>query len=180
MPELAGSHLRLGRNVKYFVECGERTAEIDLATDEISIDGIVRCVDWRGTGSSSEFSLLLDNRSADVYVRRTDNGYEVHLNGRKYAVGLQDEKERLIGSLIQTKAGSQGKHEVHAPMPGLVVRLFVEVGETVAAGTPLLAIEAMKMENEIRATEGGVVSKIPVNESDSVDKGAVLMVIECV
>lgn len=164
--------------MKYFVECGEQTAEIDFDSGELIIDGFVRSVDWRATGDASEFSLLVDRRSSDIYVRKTEDGHEVHLNGRKYAVGLQDEKERFIGNLIRTEAGKQRKQEVCAPMPGLIVRIFVEAGQSVARGTPLLAIEAMKMENEIRAVDSGVVSKVLVKESDSVDKGAALLVIE--
>ena len=62
-----------------------------------------------------------------------------------------------------------------APMPGLLVRLLVQVGDTVQAGQPVAVMEAMKMENELRAAAPGTVTALPVAPGAAVDKGATLV-----
>lgn len=74
-------------------------------------------------------------------------------------------------------AGS-GPQRVAAPMPGKVVRVLVAPGETVRARQPLVVVEAMKMENELRAGRAGTVSEVHVREGVSVDAGALLIVIQ--
>ncbi|HGG56889.1 MAG TPA: acetyl-CoA carboxylase biotin carboxyl carrier protein subunit, partial [Nannocystis exedens] len=68
--------------------------------------------------------------------------------------------------------------QIKAPMPGRVVRVLVAVGDTVDKGTPLLIIEAMKMENEMHAAAAGVVAQISVSEGDTVDPGQLLCLLE--
>jgi biotin carboxyl carrier protein len=72
---------------------------------------------------------------------------------------------------------TSGPQRVVAPMPGKVVRVLVSAGQTIAARQPLVVVEAMKMENELRAAASGVVSQIAVTEGQSVDAGALLVVI---
>jgi len=74
-------------------------------------------------------------------------------------------------------AHASGPQRVLAPMPGKVVRVLATPGQTVAARQPLVVVEAMKMENELRAPTAGVVSQIAVTEGQSVDAGALLVVI---
>ena len=75
----------------------------------------------------------------------------------------------------QTPAGTK---KIVAPMPGLVVRLNVSVGDSVIVGQGLVVVEAMKMENELKAPADGVVASIAVQPGQTVDKGAVLLVLE--
>jgi biotin carboxyl carrier protein len=77
-------------------------------------------------------------------------------------------------------AGPQGPRPVRAPMPGLIVRIEAGVGDTVRPGQPVIAMEAMKMENELKAEGAGVVSRILVEPGTAVEKGAVLMEFEVV
>jgi biotin carboxyl carrier protein len=72
---------------------------------------------------------------------------------------------------------ASGPQRVVAPMPGKVVRILATLGQTVAARQPLVVVEAMKMENELRAPAAGVVSQIAVTEGQSVEAGALLVVI---
>ena len=74
------------------------------------------------------------------------------------------------------KAG--GPTTLKAPMPGLVVRVAVEAGAKVEAGAPLVVLEAMKMENELRATSAGVVKGVKVKAGQAVEKGQVLVEFE--
>jgi len=75
-------------------------------------------------------------------------------------------------------AVAQGPKPVRAPMPGLVVRVEVEPGQEVKAGQGVVIIEAMKMENELKAEAVGVVSRVLVQQGQAVEKGAVLVEFE--
>ncbi|MCG2687724.1 hypothetical protein L6260_02885, partial [Candidatus Parcubacteria bacterium] len=79
-----------------------------------------------------------------------------------------------------TKKEGADKKEliVKAPMPGLVLKVEVEVGQTIFVGSGLVILEAMKMENEIKSTRNGIVKEIKVVEKMAVEKGEVLMILE--
>jgi len=113
-----------------------------------------------------------------LFFEKTDNGHWVSVDGHKFLVELEDEKTRLIRRLIKSDDKPQGLTEIKAPMPGLIINLFVKENQPVKKGDGLVIIEAMKMENEIQASADGTVKKIIVNEGDSVDKGAVLIVMK--
>jgi biotin carboxyl carrier protein len=74
-------------------------------------------------------------------------------------------------------AAETGSERIVAPMPGKVVRLLVEAGARVSARQPVIVIEAMKMENELRAGQGGVVADVAVRPGQSVDTGTLLMLV---
>jgi biotin carboxyl carrier protein len=74
-------------------------------------------------------------------------------------------------------AAAGGPEQLVAPMPGKIVRVLAKVGAAVQARQPLIVVEAMKMENELRATRAGVVSELLVQEGQSVDAGALLLVV---
>ena len=90
--------------------------------------------------------------------------YLVDVNGERIAVELDGAHATVDGI----------RHEV-APMPGLVVRVAVAVGDQGAAGQGLVVIEAMKMENELRSASAGVVTAVRAVTGQAVDKGAVLV-----
>ena len=88
---------------------------------------------------------------------------------------MLDGRRRRLGAAGRTGSGS---HRVTAPMPGKVVRVLGKVGEAVSAHQPLIVVEAMKMENELRAERDAVVSQILVSEGTSVEAGALLVELE--
>ncbi|MEJ7616700.1 MAG: biotin/lipoyl-containing protein [Pyrinomonadaceae bacterium] len=103
---------------------------------------------------------------------------QVHLKGRVYRIGLFDPKR-----LRATAAGPGGRQlagasTVKAPMPGKVLRVLTEVGASVEAGAGVIVIEAMKMQNELKATTAGTVTELRVAAGATVKAGDVLIVIE--
>jgi pyruvate carboxylase subunit B len=92
-------------------------------------------------------------------------------------VAVIDDRTRQIQALTGQKRTTAGGGVVRAPMPGLVVRLEVTVGERVAAGSGLVVVEAMKMENELRAPRAGVVATVHVAVGQAVEKGMPLVTI---
>ena len=144
------------------------------ALTSVLVNGKKRQIDLKKI-ENNLYSLLIDNRSFQMFVVPEDDGYMVALNGRKHFVELEDEKARFLRKLIKKGDKQKGRTEVKAPMPGLIVKINVKEGQQIQQNDSLLIIEAMKMENEIRSEGAGVVKKIQCKEKDSVDKGTVLM-----
>jgi len=86
---------------------------------------------------------------------------------------LESEYRRIVGMLRGQELGDE--NNVYAKMPGKIVKIMAKLGDRVEKGNPVIVMEAMKMENEIRATVTGTVSNISVSEGQAVETGALLM-----
>jgi pyruvate carboxylase subunit B len=104
--------------------------------------------------------------------------YRVSTDGHRLDVEALDERTRAIRELTAKPGGASGPAPLVAPMPGLVVRVNVTVGDTVQPGQGLVVMEAMKMENELRASAAGTVTAVRVMAGSAVEKGAVLVEVE--
>ena len=152
----------------------------------VDLDGRTHIVDARRV-SDSIISMLVQRDGASTPSRSVDasfasqptaGDFDVHLDGRTIPVQI-----RPAGAFgRQKKAGhaaqGAGPQRVTAPMPGKVVRVLVKPGDTVKARQGLVVVEAMKMENELRAARDGRVRDVAVKEGQSVDAGAVLLTVE--
>jgi biotin carboxyl carrier protein len=117
-------------------------------------------------------------RSYEVAVDRRSNGERVvHVNGHTVLVSIIDPRERLARRPGASAAGT-GPRSTVSPMPGRIVKVLVKPGDMVAAHQGLVVVEAMKMENELRAPQAGRVTEVKVADGMSVDAGAVLIVME--
>jgi acetyl/propionyl-CoA carboxylase alpha subunit len=101
--------------------------------------------------------------------------YTLWLDGWRFEVDALDERMRAIRELAGASAGPSGPAPLVAPMPGLIVRVHVAVGDTVQAGQGLVVMEAMKMENELRAQAAGRVKTVHATPGTAVEKGALLI-----
>lgn len=109
-------------------------------------------------------------------VRRAGQGqYSIWTDDSRFEVEALDERRRAIREMTGRGAIATGPAPLVAPMPGLVVRVNVQPGDEVQPGQPLVVIEAMKMENELRAGAAGTVSAVRVQPGAAVEKGAVLV-----
>ncbi len=115
-----------------------------------------------------------------VLVRRgTRRGaYTLSIDGHRYEVDALDERARAIRDLAGAASAAAGPAPLVAPMPGLIVRIHAKPGDQVQAGQGLVVMEAMKMENELRATSTGTVRAVLVTVGTAVEKGAVLLEME--
>ena len=146
----------------------------------VIVDGRPHVIDAVRVGSFG-LSLLFDGANAssrDVQVAPTGTPGEVlvSLDGR--SVTAQVDGRRGGRSPAEGGAHARGEQKVVAPMPGRVVRLLVTVGDEVEARQPLIVIEAMKMENELRSPKAGRVKEIAVAAGDSVEAGRILVLVE--
>ena len=101
--------------------------------------------------------------------------YALWIDGHRYDVEAVDERTRAIRDLSGASAQASGPAPLVAPMPGLIVRVNVQVGDNVQSGQAVVVMEAMKMENDLRTQSSGIVSAVRVNPGDAVEKGAVLV-----
>lgn len=116
-----------------------------------------------------------------VYRFRVETGHEtdeftVHQRSRSYAVSIKDPKR--LRSTQNDAAHAHGAARILAPMPGKLVRVLVEVGATVEAGTGLLIVEAMKMQNEMKSPRAGTVVSLRTDQGATVNAGDVLAIVE--
>ena len=110
-----------------------------------------------------------------VAVEGGDGEWVVTVRGRRIAVTVRSHRDRLLAETGGLATRRAGPAEVRATLPGLVVRVGVAVGDDVAAGDPLVTIEAMKMQNEIRAPRHGRVTAIEVAPGQAITTGVLLV-----
>ncbi len=128
--------------------------------------------------ASGAWSLLVNGRSMIATVDRNGDEVTAVLDGRFIAFELEDAKRRRLAKMAGGARRAKAKGEtVRAPIAGKVVKLLIAVGDVVSVGTPLIVLEAMKMENELQATRDGTVQSIQVAEGDPVETRQVLVVI---
>ena len=121
------------------------------------------------------YSVLLDGRSYDARVEETAAGLVVVIDGYRFEMDVRDPRR---WSRKAAARGGEGVQTVMAPMPGKVVRVLVAPGDTVAAGQGLLVVEAMKMQNEMKASRAGRILSVTVKEGATVAAGEVMATIE--
>ncbi|MBL0741843.1 biotin/lipoyl-containing protein [Chryseolinea lacunae] len=128
--------------------------------------------------SEGRFHIQVDRKGYNaevVAVEKETKSFSFKINGRIYTVALKDKFDLLLEQMgMNSSAGAKVNH-VKAPMPGLIIDLRVKEGDTVKAGDPLLILEAMKMENIIKASGDSVVKTVKVKKGESVEKNQVLI-----
>lgn len=166
--------------MKYQVRVGERMVEVDLTGPRPRIGG--KQVDARieTVPGTPVRHLLIDGRSLSLVATPGDSRGEwrIAIDGRPLLVEALDERSRAIQALAGVSPEAEKGRTIVAPMPGLVVRVHVEVGVEVTAGQGVIVVEAMKMENELKAPAAGTVSRVLASAGQAVEKGAVLVVFE--
>jgi biotin carboxyl carrier protein len=110
-----------------------------------------------------------------VHDDSENNRLTIKINHRVFEVKRKGELDELITSLGLDKQKIKKLKELHAPMPGRVLKIFVKKGDEIQLGANVLSLEAMKMENILKAEGVGVVGAILISEGDVVDKGTVLI-----
>lgn len=157
---------------------GDRTVEIERDGDVVRLDG--REVEARVTRLSEHtIHLLLDGRSYILTTeRQPDGSVRVTHGGQSHTVRIKSERDQLLERMGMADAASAAAADLRAPMPGLVLQVLVEPGQAVEAGQGLVVLEAMKMENELRAEAAATVASVPAAPGSAVAKGDVLVTFE--
>jgi pyruvate carboxylase subunit B len=166
--------------VKYIVTLGDRRVTVDVGPDGVEVDGRKLSASLADVEGTPVRLVTIGSEVHRVVVRRREGRghYHLWLDGFTYEVEALDERTRVIRDLTAAAAGPAGPQPLVAPMPGLIVRVNVQPGDDVAAGQGLVVMEAMKMENELRAAGAGKVKAVRVSPGTAVEKGAVLVELE--
>jgi biotin carboxyl carrier protein len=121
------------------------------------------------------YSVLLDGRIYDARVEETAAGLVVVIDGFRFEIEVRDPRR---WSRKDAARGNEGMQTLAAPMPGKVVRVLVAPGDMVEAGQGVLVVEAMKMQNEMKASRAGRILSVTVKEGATVTAGEILARIE--
>jgi biotin carboxyl carrier protein len=168
----------------YEVEVGGRRRQITIVRSgdsfAVTVDGRSYHVDAARIDAHT-LSLVVDTVSRQSYEAvvvpdPVTGQLTVTVAGVAVPVGLSG--QRRWGRRDEGGASGSGPQRLAASMPGKIVRVLVKTGDTVRARQPLVVVEAMKMENEMRAGRDGTVAEVHAREGHSVEAGAVLLVIQ--
>ena len=166
--------------MKYLVKVGDANVDVELDGDVATVEGTSRVVRVSDVEGTPVRMVTIGDEVHRVVARRgvTRGSYTLWLDGFRYEVEALDERMRAIRELSGAGKEASGPAPLIAPMPGMIVRVAVQVGDIVQPGQGLVVMEAMKMENELRATTAGTVKAVLAQPGTAVEKGAVLLELE--
>ncbi|MFM9005158.1 MAG: acetyl-CoA carboxylase biotin carboxyl carrier protein subunit [Flavobacteriales bacterium] len=156
---------------------GKKTFEVSLEGDTAWVDGKPVSVS-KSSLSEMRSHWMLGEKSMNVEVVTVDaekKEFSIKVNNRLYQLQLKDRFDDLLKSLGMEAVGQKKVSNIKAPMPGLVLNILVGAGDQVEKDTPLLILEAMKMENVIKSPAAGIVKNVLAVKGVAVEKGAVLI-----
>ncbi len=122
-------------------------------------------------------SFIFNNSSYLVDVIGNETDYTVYTRGSYRKINIFND-EMILHESLKTGKSLGGENTLTSGMPGKIVKVFVKEGQEVKEGDPLLIMEAMKMENEMRASKDGVISKVHVGDAETVEAGTTLISFE--
>ena len=134
---------------------------------EIAVDAVLARPDV--------LSLRMDNKAYEVKCERVGGDMHLWVGSVRYAAEVRDPRSLRGRARVED---DHGPKKLTAPMPGKVVRILVSQGTQIEAGTGVLVVEAMKMQNEVKSPKKGTVQKILVMEGAAVNAGDVLAIVE--
>ena len=151
--------------------------DIDKTNDGLLINGEIVAADIKQlSGSSLHIINQLKSYNAEVVsFNREQKTAEIKVNNNLYTITAKDQFDVLLDKLGLNNLDSAKVSEAKAPMPGLVLKVFVAVGDEVKKGDNLFILEAMKMENIIKSPDDVTVKTVKITPGDKVEKGQVLL-----
>ena len=164
-----------GGDMRVEVGLGENSVVVEVSPAGVLIDGRKLDCDWIRIGET-RYSLILGGRVFDLSVDPADGLVSVAGRQGSYVLSVSD--SRTGRASLESGEAHEGRLQLHADMPGKVIRLLVRAGDAVAPGQALLVLEAMKMQNEIRSPKAGVVGEIAVEAGSTVNSGDLLIAIQ--
>lgn len=166
------------KNKKYKVDVHEEKSSWKISLQEEGLDWVHYNISKRDYKSAEEYvSFLFHGKSYLIDVVGQDTEYTVFTRNSFRTIKIFND-EMLLNASLKKGGGFGGDSVLKAGMPGKIIEIFVKEGQEVKSGKPLLIMEAMKMENEMRASSDVKIKKICVKQGDSVETGAILIEFE--
>ena len=160
---------------------GGRELKIEhLSENHFSVDGQDNYIDLRELGKG-KYHMIKDRKSYKlelISMHPDTKELSIRVNGNDYFLKVEDRFDILLRQLGMDDPASAGVSELKAPMPGLVLSVEMEVGQTVKKDEPLLVLEAMKMENVLKSPGDMIIKSIAVEKGQAVEKNQLLVEFE--
>jgi len=131
--------------------------------------------------NENSFHVIMNNTSYNidiVEINKEDKKVAIKINGAKYTGKVSNELDILLKKMGIDNLSINKVKNLKSPMPGLVLDIFVNIGDEVKEGENLVVLEAMKMENNLKSPIDGIIKEIKCKKSKAVDKNAILIVFE--
>jgi pyruvate carboxylase subunit B len=162
--------------VKFIAVVAGQSVEVEVDGERVIVAGQSHSASLEPILGTPLRTLMLDGRPVTLALGSQGRGrWILTSGGDRWEVEVIDERTRHIRSLTSGSDHRRTAEVLRAPMPGLVVRVQVKPGDMVAAGAGLVVLEAMKMENELKASEPARVKSVRVAAGQAVEKGQVLV-----
>lgn len=164
---------------EFKVTVNKQEFDIDLRSDQsVLVNGTEYTVDFNRAGIN-QYSIIINNQIFEINIKKDGlNRFEAQYSNDIFEITVEDEKDLLLKQFNHQTETIHKIINITAPMPGLVLKIEVAVGQQINPGTGLIILEAMKMENEIRSTVSGIVKEIKITEKTPVEKGEILLILE--
>jgi biotin carboxyl carrier protein len=166
----------------YNVKVDEKDFKLEIIEGgknlEVKLNGKKLKLGNQQSGLGRLTMFLQDNRPFELELSKDNGVYDCWVNSRLSRCEVIDEKTAKYAKLMGASLGAGKANVLKAPMPGLVVKVEVEIGQEVKKGDGLIIVEAMKMENELKASHKGKVKRIKVEQGQAVEKNQVLIEFE--
>lgn len=131
--------------------------------------------------ADEQASIILDNKSYNAQIEKVDKELKemvLKIDGQRFTLNIKEDIDLLLDKMGINLSAMQKAAPLKAPMPGLILKILVEQGQTVQKGDGLLILEAMKMENVLKASAAATIKSIKVEEKTAVEKGTILIEME--
>jgi biotin carboxyl carrier protein len=155
---------------------GQQT-KVELDSDQILVNGKGFKWDLIKTGQG-KFQILKATKSYTAEVisfNKAEKIVEIKINNQIYSARVKDKMDLLLEKMGINNLPSKVFSDVKAPMPGLIHDIFIQLGQAISKGDPLMVLEAMKMENVLKSPSDGIISSIEVSIGESVEKNQILI-----
>lgn len=168
--------------MRYFVQLSPAAEPVavdvtELPSGKLDVRLQGRAVDVDVVALRSQLSIRVDGRMIDLTCEGKPPEIGVLASGHRSYVRVVSERDRAAEAAQGGKSG-RGEKSVKSPMPGRVIKVMVTAGDTVEVGQAMLVVEAMKMENEVRAKAAGVVAEVHVQVGQTVEGNAKLLTLQ--
>jgi len=161
----------------YSVSIGNRQYQVRIGNNRLLLDNAEIPNNLIAINGSGLHLLRQKHRLVELHVKPAEGDtYEVLVNGKRIMVRVESGDRRNAPGLAKKDPAAAG--DLRAPMPGLVVNISVQVGDTVEKGQVLVVLESMKMQMQMRSSVRGKVSYVAVQPAAQVEKGALLVKVE--
>ena len=163
--------------MKYITIINDKKFEIDIdKSGRLLVNGEPREVDFLELDTEL-YSMIMQGKSYEIAIQEQDDSVEISMQGRVMTGQVLDERAQLLMTRRAGATAGSGELSIKAPMPGLIVAVAVNEGDTVKQGQTVVILESMKMQNELKAPREGVVQRISVQAGQSVEQNKLLITI---